>query len=100
MKYSTDSKNVKMKKNRSLKEARPKTSRCRLMKTPGESMGTSIMECCVCCELLPTLGVFPMRMHTLHLESLAPIRCIVGDIYKGEERRERRGEEREERREE
>ena len=39
--------------------------------TPGESRGTMTMDCCLC--LAAPTSVFPMKMDTLVLWSMAPV---------------------------
>ena len=38
--------------------------------TPGASIGTMIIDCCLCLSAL--LSVFPMKIQTLHRGSIAP----------------------------
>ena len=48
----------------------PNTCKALMIFTPGASIGTMIIDCCLCLSAL--LSVFPMKIQTLHRGSIAP----------------------------
>ena len=48
----------------------PNTCKALMIFTPGASIGTMIIDCCLCLSAL--LSVFPIKIQTLHRGSIAP----------------------------